>query len=62
MEYKTIKEFYNSEFQELQMSGITDTKISSFIEKYEEMLKLYRKLHPIKFILIRILPFLGNRF
>jgi len=62
MKYSTIKEIYNTELNELQVSGITEVKVAAFIQKYEEMLKLYRKIHPFRSILIRLFPYFGNKW
>jgi len=62
MDYRVIKELYNQELQEIQVMGVTDEKLTPFIKKYDEMIKLYKKLHPFKYLLIKIFPRYGNKF
>jgi len=57
MEYKIIREFCKTEWAEMTYSGVTEAKLDQFSNKFKTLIKQYKKLHPINYLLIRVIPF-----
>jgi len=63
MRYRQLKEFYNAELSELQTAGLyNDDRLDAFVRKYRDLISIYKKKHPFKFLLIKINQRFGNIF
>lgn len=62
MRYKVIRDLIRRDLQTFAHKGMGLEDMELFTKKYSMMKHNYKTLHPFRYVLIRVFPFLGEIF